>query len=73
MKIVLNEQVSKLVTETDIKCMLKACDKEVLTKVYEPSTEEVAVLLSKAIEEESKKSRTVAKWNSLINEFKSLT
>lgn len=73
MKILVNENLEKLgVSSVDIKCMLKAVNKEVLSDEYAPSVNDIADLLSKAIDAESKKNRTVAKWSALASEFKSL-
>lgn len=72
MKVLLNDDFDSLsVSPVDVKCMLKAVNKEVLSDEYAPSVLEVFELLEKAIEAESKKNRTVAKWNELSSELKS--
>lgn len=74
MQIVLSQQIQDLgINEMDIKCMLKASGKEVLTNVYEPSLQEVNALINLAHTKEQQKQRTVIKWLTIIDELKTLT
>jgi hypothetical protein len=71
-KILLNDSIKNRVSESDVNCMLKACDKKLYADEYAPSVEDVLQLLESAIDAESKKNRTVAKWSTLASEFKLL-
>jgi hypothetical protein len=73
MQIILNEQIVESgVTADDIHHMLKACDKVILTKTYEPTIEEVKQLVISATKAELEKKRVVAKWNKLMADLKAL-
>lgn len=61
------------VTETDIKCMLKAADKDVRYQdFYSPTLEEIVKLADEAYRAEYSKSRHVDKWVNLLLDLEEL-
>jgi hypothetical protein len=61
------------VTENDVKCMLKAIDKDMrFYDVYAPSLHEVAKLVDDAYKAEYQRSRHVDKWVNLVLKFEAL-